>query len=189
MKTAVKNFENKLAYHCAPAMLGIKPACLISLSKNEECLEENIGVFNFKAYVKGLKICRLCVCRDRVLLLVFNESLLKKQLFSAPVAEVLERFGYSREMTLEQAIGRLAGRIESNGEFPHEIGLFLGYPIDDVMGFIRNKGENYILCGYWKVYSNEETAKRTFNNYNKCRRYLCNKLNGGEDIYKALKII
>ena len=68
------------------------------------------------------------------------------------------------------------------------VGLFLGYPVDDVTGFIQNKGRNYLLCGYWKVYSDENRARRIFSNYDKCRNYLCNKLAQGESIYQALKI-
>ena len=53
---------------------------------------------------------------------------------------------------------------------------------------IENKGENFKLCGFWKVYGSEEKAIRTFSNYQKCRKFLCGKLNDGIDIYKALKI-
>lgn len=49
-------------------------------------------------------------------------------------------------MTLEQLLERLSGRISASEDFPHEIGLFLGYPVDDVTGFIQNKGRNYLLC-------------------------------------------
>ena len=38
--------------------------------------------------------------------------------------------------------------------FPHEMGLLLGYPLDDVTGFIEQKGKNYLYAGYWKVYTN-----------------------------------
>lgn len=82
----------------------------------------------------------------------------------------------------------LRKRIRCHSEFSHEIGIFLGYSPDDVIGFIQNKGENYLLCGYWKVYGNKERAERTFKNYDKCRKFLCNKLNQGIDLYQALKI-
>ena len=91
-------------------------------------------------------------------------------------------------MTLESLLERLSGRIRQCAQFPHEIGLFLDYPTEDVQGFIENQGENYVLCGYWKVYGNAEKAKHTFESYDKCRKFLCNKLNQGYDIYQALKI-
>lgn len=32
--------------------------------------------------------------------------------------------------------------------FPHEMGILLGYPIEDVWGFIENEGKNYLYTGY-----------------------------------------
>lgn len=54
-------------------------------------------------------------------------------------------------------------------EFPHEIGIFLGYPLGDVIGFIKNAGHNCKCTGCWKVYCNECEAVRTFAKYKKCK--------------------
>ena len=162
-QSELRNFEKSMAYHLAPAMLGIKPACLMSMEKNKDGLEENVELF-------------------------YNEKLLSDRLADNRVRKLLESFGYDSRMTLEQQLERLSGRISASEDFPHEIGLFLGYPVDDVTGFIQNKGRNYLLCGYWKVYSDENRARRIFSNYDKCRNYLCNKLAQGESIYQALKI-
>ncbi|MDR1902212.1 MAG: DUF3793 family protein [Treponema sp.] len=66
----------------------------------------------------------------------------------------------------------LKKKLETFQQFPHEIGFFLGYPIDDVLGFVKHKGQNYKLCGYWKVYGNIETAKNNFYCYELCRKYM-----------------
>jgi hypothetical protein len=52
---------------------------------------------------------------------------------------------------------------------PHAVGLFLGYPLDDVLGFIKHRGYNYKLCGIWKVYGDVEQAKNRFRQYDLCR--------------------
>lgn len=39
-------------------------------------------------------------------------------------------------------------------DFPHEMGILLGYPVEDVEGFIINNGKNELYTGYWKVYDN-----------------------------------
>ncbi len=56
------------------------------------------------------------------------------------------------------------------GAFPHEIGLFLGYPSEDVLGFIRNRAGNSKMTGAWKVYGDKEKAERIFEKYRKCTR-------------------
>lgn len=64
----------------------------------------------------------------------------------------------------------LQSTLSGSCAFPHEIGLFLGYPFEDVMGFIENKGENYLCSGCWKVYSCEQDAKECFCKYKECTR-------------------
>lgn len=181
-------FEQKLAFHTAPALLGIKPANLVSLSAAEFNIRENADIFNARAASKGLKIKVLCECRKKILIFLYNEAMLKKQLSENERSRVLAEFGYGRGLSLELKLKMLAERISAQNDFPHEIGLFLGYPVEDVVGFIENGGGNFKLCGYWKVYGSEEQARRTFENYNKCRKYLCNKLSQGFDIYQALRI-
>lgn len=182
------SFGKKLAFYAAPTLLGIKCASLVSLSADEFNIDFHANYFNSKAIAKGLKTKILCSCKNRKLVLVYNEALLKKQLSQTEAKNILSEYGYPSWYTIDDYLERLSARIRSSGGFPHEIGVFLGYPTEDVIGFIQNKGENFKLCGAWKVYGSVEKAKRTFTNYDKCRNFLCNKLNEGIDIYKALKI-
>ena len=181
-------FEQKLAFHAAPSLLGIKASCMLSLSRREFDIEENINRFNKKAAVKGLHIDVLCECGSKALLLVYNRKLLQKRLSDAVIRRFLAAYGYSEDMNFEECISRLSYRIRNNDDFPHEVGIFLDYPLEDVIGFIENGGANYKFCGCHKVYGDEEKAVRTFSNYAKCRSFLCGRLNTGYDIYQALKI-
>lgn len=187
-KTEYNNFVQKLAYHTAPTLLGIKCANLVSLAAEEFDLEYHKEYFNRKAAAKGLKCRILCRCKNRALMLVYREKLLKKRLGDSAVRSVLAEYGYPENYSLEECFELLSARIRESDNFPHEIGVFLGYPVEDVVGFIKNNGENFKLCGAWKVYGSVENAKRIFSNYDKCRVFLCSKLNEGEDIYQALKI-
>lgn len=180
-------FEQKLAYHTAPALLGIKPASLFSICE-DEINDKKITEFNAKAGGKGLKIRVMCKCKNRKLIMLYSWDRIAEQLHREENAVVLRQYGYNTQQSLDEMLERLSVRIQNSNEFPHEIGVFLGYPIEDVRGFIENSGDNFKLCGYWKVYGDTEKAKRTFKNYDKCRVYLCNKLSQGTDIYQALKI-
>lgn len=180
-------FEQKLAFHAAPALLGIKASNMLSIDKNEADTEQDVKRFNEKAQERGLRIDVLCECGKKKLLLVYNRNLLEKRLSEPKIKDFLSNYGY-KDFTLDECIGRLSERIKSNEDFPHEVGVFLDYPLEDVIGFIENGGANYKMCGAHKVYGDEVRAARIFENYNKCRRFLCNKLNMGNDIYQALKI-
>ena len=73
----------------------------------------------------------------------------------------------------------LSTRLRMGKEFPHEIGLFLGYPPEDVLGFQRYRGQNCKLCGYWKVYSDVDRARVLFRLYDRCREVLCRRVAQG----------
>lgn len=70
----------------------------------------------------------------------------------------------------EEYIEVLRSRMNSAPLFPHEIGVFLGYPLYDVIGFIKNEGKYACCCGYWKVYGEQDAAERCFQRFNKCTR-------------------
>ena len=63
-----------------------------------------------------------------------------------------------------------------NRSIPHEIGIFLGIPRGDVEGFIKNQGKNYLLNGYWKVYTGLDRAIELFRSYDASRYMYLNKL-------------
>lgn len=181
----IRAFQRKLAEHTAPSLLGIKCACLVSISKSECEIGSNVRLFNSRAAEKGLKI-RVLSEGDRCLMLLYSESRLSQCLSVPERREILRRFGYTDDMTVGECLDRLSERLRAGSEFPHEIGVFLDYPTRDIIGFIENKGKNFKLCGCWKVYSDEERAARVFANYDKCRRFLRRKLNMGEDLYCAI---
>lgn len=186
-----KSLEKMLAFHAAPTLLGIKSANLFAYSKNlsgADGILDYINQFNFIAKQKGLRVKILCECHQRALILAYRPTILEKKLAENERQSLLESYGYSKAYTLEDKLNILGKRIEQSDGFPHEIGVFLDYPIGDVVGFIENSGQNFKFCGYWKVYENEEQAKKTFENYTKCRVLLCNKLKQGLDLYQALKI-
>ncbi len=182
-------FYYKLALNSAPSLLGIKAASLMSLDRQELDVYANADSFNRRAACKGLKIKILCECQCRCLLLIYNTRLLSQLLCDPDRRRILERYGYKQSFSLTQCLDRLAQRCADVKPFPHEIGIFLDYPVEDVEGFINNKGAGYKLCGYWKVYGDAERARCTFQRYDKCRNFLCNKLNEGLDLYQALNIM
>ena len=99
-------------------------------------------------------------------------------MFNALLAVALNDWGYKTTGPgwLEASLTRLGHRLECrqthdpDGGFPHEVGLFLGYPYDDVMAFIEHEGRDYLCCGCWKVYSHREQAEACFERYKRCTR-------------------
>ncbi len=98
---------------------------------------------------------------------LYRPDRLKKDLSSDEAKEILLKKGYSCK-SIEGDIVHLIHQIRSNNSFPHEIGLFLGYPPIDVKGFMKDTRKGVKCVGYWKVYGDKEKAEKTFSSYKKC---------------------
>lgn len=189
-----RNFETVMIEQCAPVLASLKPAGLFRY-ETSDCadLARRVRSWNEQLGKKGLcvRVLKGCVQTHRYLVYVYRESKLRAVLTQPQVRDFLCREGYTLpEQSDDYAplLQQLSRRLCCEADFPHEIGVFLGYPVEDVIGFMENKGKNYVLCKYWKVYHHAERAKHTFESYDRCRAFLCNQLNQGYDLYQALKI-
>lgn len=163
------------ANSCMPTLLKAKPSSLITFYKKYipdetafyEALEEELSKFEC-----GFE--RLYQSDSLYYVLVYYRPLLDTIIETYSGHPILKEKGYlSGEEFLTSNIRNFKIRFYKYQmkkiEFPHELGIMLGYPIEDVEGYIHNNGENYILCGYWKVYHNAAQALEIFNQYKKLR--------------------
>lgn len=72
-----------------------------------------------------------------------------------------------------QCVARLVQRLRTEEEFPHEVGLFLSYPPEDVQGFIDHRAEDFKCAGLWKVYGDEQRAQLLFDRFRRCTQRYC----------------
>jgi hypothetical protein len=159
--------ERVIINHCGPVLLGRKPAALFPL-RSESAL----------AVLSGLLPPRLVLTplrknENRLLVLAFEKTRLEKTILDGDTLALLAGMGYPRAASLLVMLDYLNKQF-SRYDFPHEIGLFLGYPPEDVLGFVKHKGRNYKLCGYWKVYGDVEQAQKLFRQYDVCRECMKN---------------
>lgn len=179
--------ERELAHHCAPALCEMKPANLVCFAKRE--FPELYALLpEYQKEFSRFGVCLevVCSCDRRDLVLVYQPKLLARQLARKRVHELLRQDGYLGGGMREQ-IEHLKSRLAAQQEFPHEIGLFLGYPVDDVLAFQRYHGEGCKLCGYWKVYENVDAAKRCFARFDACRAAMTGALSAGKTITQLLE--
>ena len=143
-----RNFQKILAGHAAPTLLDIKCANLISVPATGKEIAVLRRRFLSGTQRRGLQMRVLCGCGQRLLVYIYHERLLTARLRDPEVSAFLRDYGYTEDMPVQEMLSVLGKRITC-GSFPHEIGIFLGYPLADVEGFIRNAGQNCLLCGVW----------------------------------------
>lgn len=158
----------RMVLQCAPLMKGIKAACLVNVER--KFLDE----WNYILEDTGIAYKTLIECGEKCLILLYRKKELELYLRQSEIQMFLKQYGYENQ-DLTAALEKLSDRIRHcSGEtvcFPHEIGVFLEYPITDVKGFIKNQGRNYLKAGYWKVYDNPEKAERIFQEYDQAKEY------------------
>lgn len=160
--------EESLIRHCSLTLACLKTASIFNYDfSSEDELDQLLYAGNCQLNGKGVFLEALRVKKLRVLILVYRKSKLKEDLQKNGVAEFLSPYGYQNS-SVAQCIENLKYRLAFREEFPHEIGIFLGYPLGDVVGFIENAGHNSKCIGYWKVYCNECEAMKLFAKYKKC---------------------
>ena len=118
-------------------------------------------------YSSGIRFFVLKEDEKSALVYVYRAGALGKILEDARVRSFLKKCGYT-DFSAEAVLKKLKERFSHGGDFPHEIGVFLGYPLGDVIGFIQNSGKNCKCTGCWKVYCDECSAKKTFDKFKKC---------------------
>lgn len=174
--------EKLIAYHCGPALAGIKPGNLVACYKDQiPDLKHKIQQLNAVLNKRDIFLEILCECGKRILLLVYRKKLLESYLGKSEIRALLSDYGYKDCSSLGEYILRLSQRLKQS-DFPHEIGAFLGYPINDIYGFINHKDCGCLLVGEWRVYDDADTAKSLFHRYRCCRCAILRQIEHGKTL-------
>jgi len=179
-----EDIQTQLALQCAPLLTGIKISNLL--------IVPNYNATYISSLFQGTSIstCIIYQSDRKTTFLLFNLGELEMYLNQNKQCEVMKALGYM--MTdLKGMIKEFSNRyqlyMQNGGMFPHEMGLFLGYPVEDVVGFIENEGKNFLYTGYWKVYNNQSKAVELFERYNEAKEMVIRMVSMGIGIRNILE--
>lgn len=165
--------EELVIHHCSPTLAGMKTGSLFTCPKEGgKNLTENIRKLNSRLVPKGIRLLPVKNMEHRVLLYMYRPGKLEEDFKDKVAKEILEAKDYPIDNG-DQCVVELVRRLNKRETFPHEIGLFLGYPPKDVAAFMKNSSAGVKYVGIWKVYSDVETAKMKFVRYRKCTKAYC----------------
>ena len=171
--------ERRLIIQNAAVLKGKRISGMLFLNDKE------LARISMKLHNTNISLIILCTCKKRHLVMVYRAKELEEHLRSKEVSDYLREFGYRRDDFISNLIRlhqRMNGFYNKMKEFPHEVGVFLGYPICDIKGFLENKGERYLHSGYWKIYGNLEETRKKFLSYDEAREIAIDEFLSGREL-------
>ncbi len=123
-----------------------------------------IGTYALHLLRFGVRVSLLGWREGRAMLLVWRPRRIRRLLSGADARQFLakNRLPSHSGALMGELRRRLRAYYGNRASFPHEIGFVLGYPIEDVDGFMSDGGQGARACGRWKVYGDVDEALRRF---------------------------
>lgn len=183
--------ERAILSWCSPTLAGVKPASTFSFMRyhcvertpdgrqimaelRDDVLDAVLRRINAATEPKGVRVEVFARRKGSTMMYVHRPGLFDEFIGVEPVATMLEIEGYDVR-DARACLLRLRDRIVSfdrcprdgygRDRYPHEIGFFLGYPLNDVLAFVRQRQRGVLLRGCWNVYGDVAHAQSTFNMY------------------------
>jgi hypothetical protein len=171
--------EAMIVCFAAPVIAGLKCGGLLRISRGDPRTGRTWALVRRRlARSLRLEFAELSVADDALLLFIYRRDAVRCAIAPIEVKNFLRSLGYEAEGDLpEPYIDTLVSRFKAG--MPHEVGIFLGYPLEDVKGFMENGGRNSKFAGYWKVYGDENAAREKFCEFRRSEtESMCNVLRG-----------
>ena len=147
---------------------GVKPAELLRV---RHCYAQtNAEGFRFCLYRRDIYFTlRLAYVELKVeeassLVLFYDPQALAAALDEPHNRRWLVRMGYPAEGTAEDFLHELVRRARGK-TLPHEVGVFVGYPLKDVIGFVRRLPATPLHNGPWRIYGSAVESLRRMRLY------------------------
>lgn len=169
----LRKLEEEFIRQCAPTLAGLKIGSLFRFSFAPGLMPA-AQVADIKNQIenKGLKIEILSqrLSDNSALIYVYRDSRITELLKDYEVQSFLRQQGYKTTHEILGLLYEMSLRINMGDEFPHAIGVLLGYPLADVLAYINAPRDKGLCTGCWKVYNNPEEAQRYYEKCAHCTR-------------------
>ena len=148
-----------------PVILGSKPAEILNLSSKDMNKESKLNdIKSFFSNCSKLTYNVINISDGGIRIIFINKISLSNVLNNKKCLNFLKFIGYPSEYNIDNYINILINKLKSK-DFPHEIGIFLGYPLKDVVGFMGYGNYKFCKTRYWRVYGDESISDKICNTF------------------------
>ena len=134
------SFDASLIEYCSPTLASIKAGSLFAVEPEDwQDFFTEASALRRRLLPKGLQL-RIVRCSSRrALCYLYRPAQLSAILHDEKTRRFLAAEGY-RGTDEKEILDELCRKLVRGGAFPHEIGVFLGYPLGTSSGSSRTKG-------------------------------------------------
>lgn len=202
-----QNLAHALVQWCAPVLGGIKPSgmfnlglvqqvagpvpgCTVVAQGTREQAEAAVALADAELAERGVRLRLMAHRTGSSMVFAWRPDLLAAFIGRDPEATMLEVEGYDVS-DVDACVSRLQSRVlsfdacprnpDGTDRFPHEVGFLLGYPLEDVLGFVTRRPQA-LMRSWWNVYTDLPRAQRVFRTYDACTRLAQRRLAAGEEV-------
>ena len=182
-KMDMGNLDLQMAIQCAPLFAGLKASNLLIVDAENRSRVLQI--------LKNTQISHITLSEygEKITMLLYRREELEKYFRYTRVQNLFRYLGYE-DLSFWGLLMKFCKRFRyyqrEDQDFPHEMGLFLGYPVEDVAGFIKHQGKKSLCTGYWKVYRNPQEKVSLFNEFESAREQLVQYIYRGGSVCQVL---
>ncbi|MBO3445864.1 DUF3793 family protein [Clostridium sp. CCUG 7971] len=152
-----------------PVILGSKPCEILNIPLKDKMRVNKLNdIENFFSNCFKVNYEVISTTDGGTRILFINKKSLSKVLDNKKYINFLKFIGYPSNYSIDNYIDVLVDKLHSK-EFPHEIGIFLGYPLKDVAGFMGYGNYKFCKVRYWKVYGDPSISDMVCDSFIKDR--------------------
>lgn len=179
-----------IALETAEVLAGAKPSALISIPDRQRYCglnlyriwhEHGTGVMERTC----LSVREMGKGQGFIQLLFYMAEHFTHFLERRDVKVLLNRAGYRAPYSADHALDQLAERFKSTS-FPHEVGIFLGYPSKDVAAFLGWIKLPLACQGPWKMFGNPRSSLGLAEIFSSCRRSMAERLASAQSALECI---
>lgn len=162
-------YINWLVELLGPVLLGSKPTEIVNIPFKDSNKETKIN--EIKTHFNNCKKIDIIFIDKKekgIRILFINRDSLENRLSCRKSRNFLKFLGYPKNYSLDSYINHLVIKLHEDS-FPDEIGIFLGYPLKDVLGFMGYGKNELHSIKSWRVYGNPTPSEEIYNLFLKHR--------------------
>jgi len=167
---AVAHFERWLFSNIAGVLLADKAGELLMLRAEDSELSIDQRICHIAVLSQSWGFSYLVLCRSEICsrVIIYDPAKVQKTLSNLP-RWVLDKLGYPGDIGPAEFLEEVGRRWREVTQIPHEIGLALGYPIKDVLGYMELVPLHCTgSCG-WRIYGDPLPSLRRSREFQEAR--------------------